>query len=141
MRSPDPESNSAKSIESAPGTGLWVSGDTKAKKSRKKMPRKSERKLHFFGVKNGKNAWFSRENEIANTTAKSGQFWSFIGGIPLHRLQMGVRTRWIVPNYAMIFKPQCQILQQTPRVLYVNACTLVPDPRRRLLEYYVQATI
>jgi hypothetical protein len=36
----------------------------------KENPSKTCKKLHFFEVKNGKKAWFFRENEFANTTAK-----------------------------------------------------------------------
>jgi hypothetical protein len=67
---------------------------------------KTCKKVHFFGVKNGKKAWFSGENEIAHQLQKGGQLWLFIAGIPLESCKMEVRTRQISTNYAMKFKPQ-----------------------------------
>jgi hypothetical protein len=40
---------------------------------------KNCKKLHFLESENGKKPWFSSENEIANTTARNGQWLVVVG--------------------------------------------------------------
>jgi hypothetical protein len=85
-------------------------------------------KTAIFGSENSKSAWFSRENEMAKTPAKSGQSGLFIGGIRLRTGCKEARSRQMMTKYAMKFKPQYQILCKTSGVSYVNTCSLMPNP-------------